>query len=52
LAFIASVSVLAISIDADTLIEPDALLRMARPFLHGDDVVAAGGTSGWRTGRR
>jgi cellulose synthase/poly-beta-1,6-N-acetylglucosamine synthase-like glycosyltransferase len=32
------------SIDADTLIEPDALLRMARPFLHGDDVVAAGGT--------
>lgn len=32
------------SIDADTLIEPDALLRMTRPFLHGDDVVAAGGT--------
>ena len=32
------------SIDADTLIETDALLRMARPFLHGDDVVAAGGT--------
>lgn len=32
------------AIDADTLIEPDALLRMARPFLHGDDVVAAGGT--------
>ncbi|MDP8909949.1 MAG: glycosyltransferase family 2 protein [Chloroflexota bacterium] len=32
------------AIDADTLIEPDALLRMVRPFLHGDDVVAAGGT--------
>ena len=32
------------AIDADTLIEPDALLRMARPFLEGSDVVAAGGT--------
>jgi len=32
------------AVDADTLIEVDALLRMARPFLHGDDVVAAGGT--------
>ena len=32
------------AIDADTLIETDALLRMARPFLHGSDVVAAGGT--------
>lgn len=32
------------AIDADTLIEPDGLLRMARPFLHGDGVVAAGGT--------
>ena len=32
------------SMDADTIIEPDALLRMVRPFLHGDDVVAAGGT--------
>jgi cellulose synthase/poly-beta-1,6-N-acetylglucosamine synthase-like glycosyltransferase len=32
------------AIDADTLIDPDALLRMARPFLHGSDVVAAGGT--------
>ncbi|MDQ3091726.1 MAG: glycosyltransferase family 2 protein [Actinomycetota bacterium] len=32
------------AIDADTLIEPDALLRMARPFLNGSDVVAAGGT--------
>lgn len=35
---------LACAIDADTLIEPDALLRMARPFLHGEGVVAAGGT--------
>jgi cellulose synthase/poly-beta-1,6-N-acetylglucosamine synthase-like glycosyltransferase len=32
------------AMDADTLIEPDALLRMVRPFLLGDDVVAAGGT--------
>ena len=32
------------SIDADTLIEPDALLRMVRPFITRDDVVAAGGT--------
>jgi len=32
------------AIDADTLIEPDALLRMARPFMHGEDVMAAGGT--------
>jgi cellulose synthase/poly-beta-1,6-N-acetylglucosamine synthase-like glycosyltransferase len=32
------------AIDADTIIEPDALLRMVRPFLHRDDVVAAGGT--------
>lgn len=32
------------AIDADTLIEPDGLLRMARPFLQGDGVVAAGGT--------
>jgi cellulose synthase/poly-beta-1,6-N-acetylglucosamine synthase-like glycosyltransferase len=32
------------AIDADTLIEPDGLLRMARPFLQGEDVVAAGGT--------
>lgn len=35
---------LACAIDADTLIEPDGLLRMARPFLHGEGVVAAGGT--------
>ncbi|MDQ2695509.1 MAG: glycosyltransferase family 2 protein [Pseudomonadota bacterium] len=32
------------AIDADTLIEPDALLRMVRPFLLRDDVAAAGGT--------
>ena len=32
------------SIDADTLIEPDALQRMVRPFLSRTDVVAAGGT--------
>ncbi len=31
-------------IDSDTLIEPDALQRMVRPFLIGDDVLAAGGT--------
>ena len=32
------------SIDADTLIESDALQRMVRPFLGVDDVLAAGGT--------
>ena len=32
------------AIDADTLIEPDAIQRMVRPFLVKDDVVAAGGT--------
>ena len=32
------------AIDADTIIEQDALQRMARPFLTGDDVLAAGGT--------
>ncbi len=32
------------AIDADTLIEPDALLRMVRPFLFDEDVLAAGGT--------
>jgi cellulose synthase/poly-beta-1,6-N-acetylglucosamine synthase-like glycosyltransferase len=32
------------AIDADTLIEADALQRMVRPFLERDDVVAAGGT--------
>jgi len=32
------------AIDADTLIEPDALQRMVRPFLLSDEVLAAGGT--------
>ena len=32
------------AIDADTLIERDALQRIVRPFLQSDDVVAAGGT--------
>ena len=32
------------SIDADTLIESDALQRMVRPFVFDADVVAAGGT--------
>lgn len=32
------------AIDADTLIEPDSLQRMVRPFLERTDVVAAGGT--------
>ena len=35
---------LACAIDADTLVEPDALLRMVGPFLQHDDCVAAGGT--------
>ena len=32
------------AVDADTLIEADALLRVVRPFLGRDDVVATGGT--------
>ena len=32
------------AVDADTLIEHDALLRIVRPFLGRDDVVASGGT--------
>lgn len=32
------------AIDADTLIEPDALLRIVRPFVTDERVVAAGGT--------
>ncbi len=35
---------LACAIDADTLIEADALLRMVAPFLTAADVVATGGT--------
>lgn len=37
-------SELVCAIDADTLIEPDSLQRMVRPFLERDDVVAVGGT--------
>ena len=33
-----------VAVDADTLIEPDALLRLARPFLLGKKVAAVGGT--------
>ena len=33
-----------VAVDADTLIEPDALLRLARPFLLGTSVAAVGGT--------
>jgi len=32
------------AIDADTLIEPDALLKMVQPFLLRNDVIATGGT--------
>jgi len=35
---------LVIAIDADTLIEPDALLRLTRPFLLGRKIAAVGGT--------
>ncbi|HEX6117616.1 MAG TPA: glycosyltransferase family 2 protein, partial [Solirubrobacterales bacterium] len=31
-------------IDADTLIEPDALLRLVQPYIESDDVAACGGT--------
>ena len=33
-----------LAVDADTLIESDALLRLARPFLLGEPVAAVGGT--------
>lgn len=33
-----------VAVDADTLIEPDALIRLARPFLLGKRVAAVGGT--------
>ena len=33
------------AIDADTLIEPDALQRMVRPFIESDEIVAAGGSA-------
>lgn len=32
------------AVDADTILESDALLRVVRPFLGRDDVVGAGGT--------
>lgn len=35
---------LACAIDADTLIDADALLRMVAPFLTSEDLVATGGT--------
>ncbi len=35
---------LVIAVDADTLIEPDALLRLTRPFLLGRHIAAVGGT--------
>lgn len=35
---------LVIAVDADTLIEPDAMLRLTRPFLLGQRVAAVGGT--------
>lgn len=39
-----STASLVCAIDADTLVEPDALQRMVRPFLMSEDVVATGGT--------
>jgi cellulose synthase/poly-beta-1,6-N-acetylglucosamine synthase-like glycosyltransferase len=33
-----------VAVDADTLIEPDALMRLARPFLLGANIAAVGGT--------
>jgi cellulose synthase/poly-beta-1,6-N-acetylglucosamine synthase-like glycosyltransferase len=33
-----------LAVDADTLIEPDALLRLARPFVLGTRIAAVGGT--------
>jgi cellulose synthase/poly-beta-1,6-N-acetylglucosamine synthase-like glycosyltransferase len=35
---------LACAVDADTVIEPDALLRLVQPYIERDDVVACGGT--------
>ncbi len=32
------------SIDADTILDPDGLRRLVRPFIRSDDVVAAGAT--------
>ncbi len=33
-----------VAVDADTIIEPDALLRMVRPFTLGIEIAAVGGT--------
>ena len=33
-----------LAVDADTLIEPDALIRLSRPFMLGRQVAAIGGT--------
>lgn len=33
-----------VAVDADTIVAPDALLRLARPFLLGEHVAGAGGT--------
>lgn len=44
--------VLVCAIDADTIIEQDALQRMVRPFLMRDDVVAVGGTIRLANGSR
>ena len=33
-----------LAVDADTLVEPDALLRLGRPFLMGREVAAVAGT--------
>jgi cellulose synthase/poly-beta-1,6-N-acetylglucosamine synthase-like glycosyltransferase len=35
---------LVIAVDADTLIEPNAMLRLTRPFLLGQRIAAVGGT--------
>jgi cellulose synthase/poly-beta-1,6-N-acetylglucosamine synthase-like glycosyltransferase len=39
-----SMSELVCSLDADTILDPDGLRRLVRPFIRSDDVVAAGAT--------
>ena len=39
-----SSSELVCAIDADTILDPDGLRRLVRPFIRSDDVVAAGAT--------
>ncbi len=41
-----------VAVDADMLIDPDALVRLARPFLLGQQVAAVGGTIRVVTGSR